>query len=122
MKTSVPPPRGDILFWNCCGGLPSKINEIKLIIDKYGPEAFFIAESELTQINTPWCQIKGYNLLTSETTLSRIACYLVIGSSLTQTENSTDTQIIVLDDPKRRIVEIIKVNFINMMNKLRQLI
>jgi hypothetical protein len=105
MDFNVPKtPRGGILFWNCCGGLPSKINEINSIIDIYGPEAFFIAESELTQTNTPWCQVNGYSLLTTTTTPSRIACYLITGSSLTQTDNPTDTQIIVLDDSKRRIV------------------
>jgi hypothetical protein len=74
-----------ILFWNCCGGIASKIIQVKMIIAKYKPELFFISESEVTGINQSWFRIDGYLLTTSPTLehgKSRIICYQLLGSKL----------------------------------------
>jgi hypothetical protein len=66
------------LFWNCCGGVASKIDTINSIIAKFNPEFFFVSEAEVTQFNKSLAQVKGYNMLTSgtmEVGKSRIICY-----------------------------------------------
>jgi len=42
-----------VLFWNCCGGLLSKLDTIKQILSKYQPAALFISEAELRKMNIP---------------------------------------------------------------------
>jgi len=55
-----------VLYWNCCGGMASKIDSIKMIINDYQPDVFFIGESELKK-DTPldWFKIKGYEIIPS---------------------------------------------------------
>ncbi len=36
-----------ILFWNCCGGLSSKIDTLKTIVAKHNPELIFASEAEV---------------------------------------------------------------------------
>jgi len=66
-----------ILSWNCAGGLRGKIDEVKLIIDKYKPSVLFINEAELKQnMDVGYLSIDNYYLLKNNLPLSRIACYI----------------------------------------------
>ena len=94
-----------ILYWNCCAGLNSKIDSIRLIINKFKPEAFFVSEAEVKENTVNWFQIQDYNLILSPTIahgLSRIVCYLSNSSNLRHRPDliKDDTlEMIALDSP-----------------------
>jgi len=94
-----------ILFWNCCGGLTSKIDTIRQIINKFQPLLMFISESEILQSHdTNWFGIQNYELTLSHTIKlgkSRIVCYNRCNSGVK----------IRLDLIKKDCVEVIPVDF-----------
>jgi hypothetical protein len=60
----------EIIFWNCCHGLSSKINFVRDFLINESPVAMFIAEAELSrydEINAGFFYVQGYSLLHSET-------------------------------------------------------
>jgi len=72
-----------ILYWNCCGGLSSKIDSIKHIINSYKPVLFFISECEIKK-NTPlgWVSIDNYDFIPSSNyniNKSRLGVYIKQG-------------------------------------------
>jgi exonuclease III len=99
-----------IIFWNACGGLASKINTVQTIIDQFSPEALFISESEVTEINKSWFAVQNYDLITSKVInhgKSRLICLLKVNSFLTHKPElvTRDTvEAIVLESHLVRIV------------------
>ena len=70
----------NILYWNCANGLYNKLNIIKQNLEDYGPEIYFIAESNLdTNMNQNVLKQNGYEFMTSSTASedykSRICSY-----------------------------------------------
>jgi len=68
-----------ILYWNCCGGLQSKIDTVKVINKDYKPDLFFISEAEIKK-DTPleWYNIEEYILIPSSnysSSKSRLVLY-----------------------------------------------
>jgi len=89
------------LSWNCANGLVNKIDNVRVVVEKFIPEIAFIQESNLKDQQIGPCQIKGYDLLTSNTLLSgcsRIACYKKRGSQFKQLKVQNDTiDLIILE-------------------------
>ena len=75
--------KGQIGFWNCCGGLRSKYHFVKNFLYEVSPSLFFISESEIREHELGILSISGYDLLTSNTIInggkSRVACYVQSG-------------------------------------------
>lgn len=55
----------NIIFWNCCGGIGSKIDYIKDFMTQNGPSLFFISESEIKEPESNLFKIEGYELIHS---------------------------------------------------------
>jgi hypothetical protein len=97
-----------ILFWNCCGGVSSKINTIKMIIGKYSPEILFISEAEIilpfSHLNVP-----DYNLITAPTIgdgKARLVCYVLEQSNFKDITDSiikNKSDIIILESRSERV-------------------
>ena len=72
--------KDSIIFWNCGGGIKSKIDFIRNFIHSHKPSLFFVSESEISQHDLGIVQIQGYDLLTANTLNSnskaRLACYI----------------------------------------------
>jgi len=69
------------IWWNCGGGLLSKIDFIKNYIKTNKPFLLFISEAEIRPENINLAQINGYDLLTASTfsgefKKSRMTCYV----------------------------------------------
>jgi hypothetical protein len=102
-----------VLFWNCCGGLSSKFESVKLIIKKYDPEAFFLSEAEYKH-GMDYLNIEGYNIVTANTInegLARSVCYIHQRSKFKDVTNvvlDKPCDIIVLESKEERIVGVYK--------------
>jgi hypothetical protein len=95
------------LFWNCCGGLASKMGSVWTIIEKYNPECFFISESEVKAENSAWLQCQNYTLHCSKTILtgkSRLICFLRNNSEFKVILPETQTEIIAIENHSSRII------------------
>jgi len=65
-----------LVWWNCAGGLSSKLNFVKSFVNENDPFVFFVSEANIkTNTNYNFLNIKGYELITSESNFSRVACY-----------------------------------------------
>jgi exonuclease III len=101
-----------VLFWNCCGGLHSKINSVHMIIDKYHPIAFFISEAEVSANNSNFFSKEGYALHPSNNLTrngkSRLVCYILNGTDFTAKRElvTGDSEIIVIENNNLRIIGI----------------
>ncbi len=100
-----------VLFWNCCGGIPSKKQAIESIIEKYHPELFFICEAEITNDTQNWAAIEGYNTILSPTIhwgKSRLVCLQNMNSSLKVNhsilKDDNTTEMIAFENHDTRIV------------------
>jgi len=49
----------NFLFWNCCGGVGSKIDTINLLLRQHSPEIMFISEAEY-QPSHSWIRFQDY--------------------------------------------------------------
>ncbi len=99
--------RLSFLFWNCCGGLASKMGSVWAIIEKYNPECFFISESEVTTENSAWLQCQNYTLHCSntiKTKKSRLVCFLRDNSEFKIILPETLTDIIAIENQNSRII------------------
>jgi len=70
-----------IIWWNCAGGILSKIDFLKNFLASNKPFIFFISEAEINSDNQNLVQIKGYDILLSNTIngefeKSRSVCYI----------------------------------------------
>lgn len=68
-----------IIFWNCAGGLKSKIEYIRNIVEKHTPTLIFISEAEIHERDLDVVKIKGYEVvktLTEQNQKSRIIAYI----------------------------------------------
>jgi len=68
-----------ITYWNCAGGIKSKLDYIKQQIANENPCVFFISESELKTDDLNLAKIRNYDLITALTINkgpSRVACYI----------------------------------------------
>jgi len=77
------------LSWNCSNGIANKIDNIRVVMDKFVPEIAFIHEAEITENQLGPCQIKGYDLLTANTISvgkSRTVCYRLKNSGFKQAQ------------------------------------
>jgi len=68
-----------IISWNCANGLKFKIDSIKVIIQKYAPDLFFIHESEIKESHLGPCSVHGYEIFCPKTLTefgkARTICY-----------------------------------------------
>lgn len=70
-----------ILSWNCGNGLKSKVDSVKYILNKSGPDLLFVHEAEVKQEHVPYFKIKGYDFITSKSIegpfkQARTICYV----------------------------------------------
>jgi hypothetical protein len=99
--------RLNFLFWNCCGGLGSKMDSVWAIIEKYNPECFFISESEVSVESSTWLQCQNYTLHCSNTIKnkkSRLICFLRNNSEFKIILPDTLTEIIAIENQTSRII------------------
>jgi len=98
-----------MLFWNCCGGLRSKLDTVKLILDSKRPDLFFISEAEVkSQHPLNLLKMEGYNLITSEVIThgkSRLVLYVKDGLKFQlKTVKNTTMEVICVDINNTRII------------------
>ena len=101
-------PKGRlILWWNCAGGVASKLNFIKNLIYKQAPALLFVSESNTKsgQINSHF-NIGGYEFVTTESEFSRTACYLKMGSGFKVVSRGAGLEVITVEDETTRIMGI----------------
>ena len=96
------------LFWNCCGGIKSKLDTLKLIISKYTPEALFISEAEIRKTDDlGWFRVAGYDFHVTESFnhgTARSACYIKINSGLQQVKfNDHGQEILAFENATERL-------------------
>lgn len=100
--------KGQIGFWNCCGGLRSKFYFIKDFLYDVKPSLFFVSESELREHEIGVFSVSGYDLLTANTIAnggkSRVVCYVQSGIKYKQLKVKTNHDIIALDIEDSRII------------------
>jgi len=97
-----------ILFWNCCGGLRSKIDTVRLIINKFQPLAMFISEAELkSNHETSWFSIQGYEFNHSSTLKKHEKSRLI---SYTRSNSNLKVR---MDLIKNENVEIIPIDYLD---------
>jgi hypothetical protein len=94
-----------ITWWNCAGGVVSKLNLIKHYIDKNKPDALFVFESNI-KINKVYSHlnIKGYELFVSGNDISRTACYVKIDSGIKFKSGGNGNEVITLESEKELII------------------
>jgi len=104
---------GLYLFWNCCGGLASKLDTVKLILAKFNPIAFSISEAEISdKSNLKWFNQDGYDLITSKTIIhgkTRLICYIKNDIKYKLKQNlikSDKTEVIAVDIGGTRMVSV----------------
>jgi len=66
-----------IVFWNCAGGLMSKIDYLKDLINEIEPCLIFISEAELKSIDLiNACNLDGFCIEVSTTKKGRVCCFI----------------------------------------------
>jgi len=104
-----------VLYWNCCGGLASKIDTVKQIISVRKPMAFFVAESEIKKEvhSIKWFEIEGYEIVLSKTYTklgkSRLMGYLSLNYSFKIRDDlikDDQLELIAVDFDKTRVVAV----------------
>lgn len=87
-----------LVWWNCAGGLASKINFVKKFVNDCSPDLFFVSESNIkTEKVFSHLNIFGYDLVTSGTKFARISCYIKIGSPYKLVSQGQGSEIITLE-------------------------
>jgi len=97
-----------IVFWNCCGGIKSKIDYIKNFLASNKPSILFISESEVAINDKDFIKVKDYDLLLSNTigknSKARLACYILNSLNCNQVQIEDRLDIIALDVQGTRII------------------
>lgn len=97
-----------VVFWNCCGGIKSKIDYIRHFLTSSKPSILFISESEVSIADKDVIKITDYDLVLSNTlgpnSKSRLACYILSSLNYNQVDIGDKLDIIALDVQGSRIV------------------
>jgi len=99
-----------VLNWNCANGIVHKMDEVRLIIEKYNPDLFFVCEAELKNDQLDLIQIQGYSLEISDSIKlgkSRLIAYCKTDTfnRITRLEGDSEN-VIVLETRTERFVGI----------------
>jgi len=99
-----------ITSWNCANGIVHKMDEVRLIIDKYIPEVLFVCEAEVRPDQIDLINIRGYNLELSDSLKlgkSRLIAYVREGNLKRKLNLEGDSEnIIVIENAKQRLIGI----------------
>lgn len=113
-RTPKVPTRGQksgkqekVIFWNCRGGIRSKIDVIQHYALCHAPKIFFICEANIKStddVNS--INVKNYSMFHTafEGGVSRLACYIELNSGYKVTLDSTGCEILVVENDTRKFV------------------
>jgi hypothetical protein len=89
-----------LVFWNCAGGVKSKMDFIKNYIDQHHPCALFISEAEIKSHDLNLLRIKNYDLIVSNTIdkgAARQACYIKSSINYNVVKTTGDCDIVAIE-------------------------
>ena len=100
-----------IIYWNCAGGIKSKIDFVRNLISKHSPTLCFISEADIESFDLDVVRVKDYDTVVPDSIKDRKArtlCYIKNDITYKKLSCHSDLDLISIDIGNERIVGLYK--------------